>query len=114
MAIAARAVGQEEEGEAAGNEMQEMLARHDGQPWYPAARATWDAWTERVLAATDSSEVDAMMSEVLPLYTADPDRPEVRRLIEDWRREGVVTWPRRRPGRAACGRRSTSGRCSLR
>lgn len=88
IAIAARAVGQEEEGEAAGNEMEEMLARHEREPWYPAARATWDAWTERVLAASDSSEVDAMMSEVLPLYTADPDRPGVRRLIEDWRREG--------------------------
>jgi len=89
IAIAARAVRQEDEGEAAANEMQEMLARHEGAPWYPEARATWDSWTERVLAATDSSEVDAMMSEVLPLYTADPERPRVKRMIEAWRRSGA-------------------------
>jgi len=64
-----------------------MLARHAGASWYPSARATWDDWTERVLAATDGREVDAMMAEVLPLYTAHPEQPAVQRLIETWRRD---------------------------
>jgi proline iminopeptidase len=89
VAIAARAVGQEEEGDAAGNEMQEMLARHDGAPWYPEARATWDAFTDRVLSATDSLEVDSMMALILPLYTADPERPGVKRMAEAWSRDGA-------------------------
>jgi proline iminopeptidase len=87
VAIAARVLGEEGQGEDAGAEMEQMLARHDGAPWYPSARATWDGWTERVLAATDPSEVDHMMSEVLPLYTADPERPRVKRAIEAWRRD---------------------------
>ena len=28
-----------------------------------------------------------MMAEVLPLYTADPDRPAVKAMIEEWRRD---------------------------
>jgi proline iminopeptidase len=40
-----------------------------------------------VLAATDAAEVDAMMAEVLPLYTAHPERPGVRAMIEAWRRD---------------------------
>jgi pimeloyl-ACP methyl ester carboxylesterase len=87
IAIAGRVVGEDEQGEAAADEMERMLDRHAGAPWYPSARATWDAWTERVLAATDSSEVDHMMAEVLPLYTADPERPGVKRAIEAWRTE---------------------------
>jgi proline iminopeptidase len=85
IAISARAVGEDEQGAEAEHEMERMLARHRDAPWYGSARATWDSWTERVLAATDAREVDAMMAEVLPLYTADPERPGVRRLIEMWR-----------------------------
>lgn len=85
--VAARAVGQELEGEEAAAEMQAFLARHSHQPWYPSARKVWDEWTERVLASEDYREVDAMMAEVLPLYTADPDRPAVKAAIEEWRRD---------------------------
>jgi len=67
--------------------MQAFLDRHSHQPWYPAARRTWDEWTDRVLAAEDAREVDAMMAEVLPLYTADPDRPGVQVMIDEWRRD---------------------------
>ena len=87
IAIAARADGEEEQGVEAEQEMERMLARHEHASWYPSARATWHAWTERVLAATDAREVDAMMAEVLPLYTAHPERPGVRRLIDAWRSE---------------------------
>jgi pimeloyl-ACP methyl ester carboxylesterase len=68
--------------------MERMLARHAQAPWYESARATWDSWTPRVLAATDGREVDAMWAEVLPLYTAHPERPGVRRLIDAWRTDG--------------------------
>jgi len=88
IAIAARAVGEDEQDEAAEQEMELMLARHQDAPWYESARATWDSWTERALAATDAAEIDAMMAEVFPLYTADPERPRVRRLIEAYRTEG--------------------------
>ena len=87
IAIAARALGEDEAGDEAADEMERMLARHSDAPWYPSARATWDSWTDRVLAATDAAEVDAMMSEVLPLYTAHPERPGVQRMIEAWRSE---------------------------
>jgi proline iminopeptidase len=87
ISVAARAVGEEIEGEEAAAEMQAFLGRHSNQPWYPAARRTWDEWTERVLAAEDAREVDAMMAEVLPLYTADPDRPGVQAMVEEWRRD---------------------------
>lgn len=87
IAIAARAVGEEEQGAEAEQEMERMLSRHSEAPWYESARATWDAWTERVLAATDAREVDAMMAEILPLYTAHPERPGVKRMIEVWRRD---------------------------
>jgi proline iminopeptidase len=85
--VASRAVGQELEGEEAASEMQSFLARHAAQPWYPSARKVWDEWTERVLAAEDYREVDAMMAEVLPLYTADPDSPPVKAMIDAWRRD---------------------------
>ena len=89
IAIAARAVGEEEQGDEAEQEMERMLARHQNAPWYESARAVWDSWTERALAATDAAEIDAMMAEVLPLYTADPERPGVRRFIEAWRSEAA-------------------------
>jgi pimeloyl-ACP methyl ester carboxylesterase len=85
--VASRVVGEEIESEEAGAEMEAFLARHSGQPWYPEARQIWDDWTDRVLAAEDSREVDAMMAAVLPLYTADPDRPGVKSMIEEWRRD---------------------------
>jgi proline iminopeptidase len=85
--VASRVVGEEIESEEAGAEMQAFLARHSRQPWYPEARQIWDEWTDRVLAAGDSREVDAMMAAVLPLYTADPDRPGVKSMIEEWRRD---------------------------
>ena len=87
IAISARAVGEAQQGAEAEAEMERMLARHKDAPWYESARATWDNWTERALAATDAAEIEAMMAEVLPLYTAHPERPGVRRLIERWRRE---------------------------
>src|SRR5207248_3245845 len=87
IAIAARAIGQGHEGEEQADEMKRFLARHEGETWYPSARRTLDEWTERVLAASDASDVDAMMAEVLPLFTADPDRPGVKAMIDAWRRE---------------------------
>ncbi len=87
ISVASRAVGEEIEGPEAAAEMQAFLARHSHQPWYPEARKIWDEWTDRVLVAQDSREVDAMMAEVLPLYTAEPDRPGVQAMIEQWRRD---------------------------
>ncbi len=87
ISVSARAVGEGIEGEDAAAEMQAFLGRHSNQPWFSAARKTWDEWTPRVLAAADPREVDAMMAEVLPLYTADPDRPRVQAMIEEWRRD---------------------------
>jgi pimeloyl-ACP methyl ester carboxylesterase len=87
IAIASRVIGQEQEGEEQVDEMERFLARHEGAAWYPSARRTWDDWTERVLAASDPAEVDAMMAEVLPLYTADPERPGVKAMIDSWRRD---------------------------
>jgi pimeloyl-ACP methyl ester carboxylesterase len=87
ISVASRAVGEEIEGDEAAAEMQAFLARHSHQPWYPAARKVWDEWTDRVLAAHDAREVDAMMVEVLPLYMADPDRPGVQAMIKEWRRD---------------------------
>jgi proline iminopeptidase len=87
ISVASRAVGDDLEGDQAAEEMQQFLARHSQQPWYPAARKIWDEWTERVLAAEDAREVDAMMAEILPLYTADPDRPGVQAMIEEWRQD---------------------------
>jgi proline iminopeptidase len=87
IAVASRAVGDEIEDDDAAAEMQAFLARHSQKPWYPSARAIWDEWTDRVLAAEDAREVDEMMATVLPLYTADPERPGVRTMIEEWRRD---------------------------
>lgn len=87
ISVSARAVGAELEGDGAAAEMQAFLGRHAHQPWYPSARKIWDEWTERVLAAQDGRDVDAMMAEVLPLYTADPERPGVKAMIEELRRD---------------------------
>ena len=87
IAIATRVTGEEVAGEESAEEMQELLARHAHAPWFEEAREVWDSWTERVLAATDAREVDEMMAVVLPLYTADPERPGVQRMIAIWRRD---------------------------
>jgi pimeloyl-ACP methyl ester carboxylesterase len=58
-------------------EMEAMLARHAGADWYPDARAAWDEWTDRTMAATDPAEIEALFDHTLPLYCAHPDRPDV-------------------------------------
>jgi len=85
ISVASRVVGEQVEGQDAAAEMEASLSRHESQPWYPSARAVWDEWTDRVLAAQDPREVDSMMAEVLPLYTANPDSPGVKAMIEEWR-----------------------------
>jgi pimeloyl-ACP methyl ester carboxylesterase len=88
VAVSAFAVGEElddEEGGDAATEMESALARHAHAPWYPEAREIWDHWTERALAATDSGEVRNMLARVFPLYTAYPERPDVRRSIDEAR-----------------------------
>ena len=87
------------EGGAAAAEMEAMLQRHSGSPWFVEARANWDSWTERVLAATDHHTVDEMMRAVLPLYCAHPDREDVAGVIEETRPGSSWTWPPSRPGR---------------
>jgi len=87
IAVASRVTGEEGAGDEGARETEQMLARHEGEPWYPSARETWWAWTERVVAAGEASEVDEMMAEILPLYTADPERPGVKRMIDAWRGE---------------------------
>jgi pimeloyl-ACP methyl ester carboxylesterase len=87
ISIAGRAAGEQTAGDESAAEMERALSRHAHAPWYGSARKVWDEWTERVLAARDPAELDAMMAEVLPLYTAHPERPGVRALIDKWRRE---------------------------
>jgi proline iminopeptidase len=70
---------------AAGEEFERSLARHAGAAWYPEARRMMDEWTERVLATDDPVEVEWMMGTVLPLYTAHPDRMDVRAALEAMR-----------------------------
>lgn len=88
IAVSAFAVGaeldQEEGGEAAA-EMEAAVARHAGMPWYPEAREVLESWTPRVMAATDPAEVGDMLANVLPLYTAYPDHPDVREALREAR-----------------------------
>lgn len=88
VAISTSVIGAEVAGEEGAQAMQAMLARHADAPWFPEAKSIWDTWTERVLAATDSDELDRMLTVILPLYAAYPDRPGVQRAIETWQREG--------------------------
>ena len=90
IAIATRAMGEEVAGDAAADETEGLIGRHAGAPWFGEARLVWDSWTERVLATDDAAEVDAMMVTVLPLYTAHPDRPAVRSMIEMWRDDATI------------------------
>ena len=87
VAISARAVGAEQQSNEQEREMRQFLSRHAQAPWYHSARSVWDEWTERVLAATEAREIDTMMAEILPLYTAYPESPGVRALIDAWRRD---------------------------
>jgi proline iminopeptidase len=87
IAVAAFGVGLDQdadEGGAAVAEMEAMLARHAGAAWYPQARATWDGWTERMLATDDPHEAARMMASVMPLYTAHPDRPDVSAALDEF------------------------------
>jgi proline iminopeptidase len=88
VAVSAFAVGEdldEEEGGDAAAEMEAALARHASAAWYPEAREIWDDWTARALVATDPGEVKDMLARVFPLYTAYPDRPDVREAIDEAR-----------------------------
>jgi proline iminopeptidase len=87
IAVGAFGVGTEQdrdEGGAAEAEMEALLARHEGADWYADAKTIWDVWTERVLATDDPGEVDSMLATVLPLYTAHPDRPDVRAALDEF------------------------------
>jgi proline iminopeptidase len=80
VAVAAFGIGpgaDAQEGGEAEAEAEALLARHAGSPWYEAARPVMDQWTERLLAATDATEMEQMMATVLPFYLAEPDKPEV-------------------------------------
>jgi proline iminopeptidase len=88
IAVSAFAVGEEldeEEGGDAAAEMEAALARHAHAEWYPEACEIWDDWTSRALAATDPEEIRDMLARVFPLYTAYPDRPDVRKAIDEAR-----------------------------
>jgi pimeloyl-ACP methyl ester carboxylesterase len=88
IAVSAFAVGEEldkEEGGDAAAEMEAALARHADATWYPEAREIWDEWTPRALAATDPAEVSDMLATVWPLYAAYPDRPDVRKALDEAR-----------------------------
>ncbi len=90
IAAAAFGGGAEQDGGAGGAadaEMETLAARHQDAPWYPEAKAVWDAWTERVLATDDPREVERMMTTVLPLYTAYPERPEVAAALEEFSKD---------------------------
>lgn len=80
IAVAGFGIGPEAdagEGGAAQAEFEALMRRHAGAPWYAEARPVMDEWTERMLAATEPAEMQAMMAAVLPFYVAEPDRPEV-------------------------------------
>jgi pimeloyl-ACP methyl ester carboxylesterase len=87
IAISAFGVGVDiDDGEVTA-EQERMLSRHAGAPWYRDARAVMDGWTDRALATEDASEVAWMLGEVLPFYCAFPDRPDVRRRIEEQKQD---------------------------
>ena len=82
LAVSAFGVGtQVDDGQAAA-EMERMLSRHAGAPWYAEARRVWDGWTDAVLEAQDSAQVDRMLATVLPFYFAHPDQADVHASIE--------------------------------
>lgn len=73
----------ESEGGAAAAETDRVIARHAGSAWFEEAKAVWESWTERVLQTDDPEEVARMLVTVLPLYTAQPDRPKVRAHLDE-------------------------------
>jgi len=80
VAVAAFGIGPDADAQQGGDaevEMEALLTRHAGSPWYSAARPVMDSWTERLLAATDAAEMEQMMATVLPFYLAEPDKPDV-------------------------------------
>ncbi|HEY6278998.1 MAG TPA: alpha/beta hydrolase [Streptosporangiaceae bacterium] len=80
IAVAGFGIGPEADADAGGAaeaEYEALIQRHAAAPWYPEARLVMDEWTGRILAATDPAEMERMMATVLPLYVAEPDRPEV-------------------------------------
>jgi proline iminopeptidase len=80
VAVAAFGMGPDADaqgGGAAEAEAQALLARHARSPWYAEARPVFDAWTERLMAASQAVEMEQMMATILPLYLAEPDKPEV-------------------------------------
>jgi len=80
VAVAAFGIGADADAQQRGDaevEMEALLTRHAGSPWYSAARPVMDSWTERLLAATDAAEMEQMMATVLPFYLAEPDKPDV-------------------------------------
>jgi proline iminopeptidase len=86
--VSAFAVGEELDEEESGDavaEMEAALGRHADAPWYPEAREVCDAWTPRALAATEPVEVSDMLATVWPLYAAYPDRPDVRKALDEAR-----------------------------
>jgi pimeloyl-ACP methyl ester carboxylesterase len=64
-----------------------VLARHASAASYPEVYAVLETWTERVLAATDHAEVDALFGTVAPFYFAHPERPEMAAYIAALRRD---------------------------
>jgi len=69
-------------GGGAAAEMEAAVRRHEGAEWYPAARAAFDGFAEAVLASTDPAQVEALMSTLLSIYTAHPERESVRAGLE--------------------------------
>src|SRR4029453_6957650 len=64
-------------GGAAEAEAQALLERAARSAWYAEARPVFDAWTERLLAATRAAEMEQVMATILPVSLAEPDKPEV-------------------------------------
>lgn len=68
------------------DQRERALSRHAGASWYAGARAALDGLSEVVLAAKEGAEIDGMFKEMLPLYFAWPDAPDIRPRIERLRR----------------------------
>jgi pimeloyl-ACP methyl ester carboxylesterase len=86
IAVSALSMGtevDESEGGKAAADSERAISRHAGAEWFAEARATWDTWTDRVLATDDAAEVEEMLRTIMPLYCAYPDRPDVRAGLEE-------------------------------
>lgn len=80
-------VGEEHVATQAQAQFTRVLARHASAPWYPEVHAVLETWTERVLAATNHAEVDALFGTVAPFYFAHSERPEMAAYIAALRRD---------------------------